>query len=98
MKKLMLYLTEEEYEKIRDGGFRGKISMSQWVRERLFGDLIGLKPVEDTVYVAKTPDNTVIKKTKFTPTVTPEHGQCKVCGMGLNEYGDYCIGKGRHKQ
>jgi len=23
---------------------------------------------------------------------------CKVCGAGLNQYGDYCIGKGHHKQ
>ena len=39
MKKLMLYLPDEEYEKIRDGGFRNKISMSQWVREKLFKKL-----------------------------------------------------------
>ena len=112
MKKLMLYLPEEEYEKIRDGGFREKISMSQWVRDRLFGGPQVLDdPSEFIKEVEKfkknipelskkrTSNEVVIKKEVIkTPILQSKLGNCKTCGAGINQYGDYCIGKGHHKQ
>jgi len=35
------------------------------------------------------------KELKIPPS---KSGVCKVCGAGLNPYGDFCLGKEHHKQ
>ena len=52
-----------------------------------------LTGVKDNVYT-ETP---TVKQSVHKDVPRPRK-ICKVCGAGLNQYGDYCIGKGHHKQ
>jgi len=55
--------------------------------------------VKPNVYTPKTPLKSKIEIPKELIEKIPQlKKQCKVCGMGLTQYGDYCIGKGHHKQ
>lgn len=67
MKKLMLYLTGEEYQKIREGAFQGNISMNQWVKDRLF-----------QIKVPKTITLSKKEETKFVETGVPYEGAIDV--------------------
>lgn len=100
MKKLMLYLLDEEYEFIRQSSFDAGQKMSAYVKDCIQFNgkpLITVNAKLDNYKELEKPisPNNFVKVSKLPKS---PNGQCKVCGAGLNQYGDFCIGKGHHQQ
>ena len=75
MKKLMLYLSGEEYQKIRQEAFDDKKSMNQWVKDILFKGKVKVskKDVDNAYKEVKKREKKVNKK--YVPAGTPcSHG------------------------
>ena len=81
-------LHQEQHDLIKERGEETGCSLSWIIREAL-----------DEYFEDKHPSLSINTSTSTSKPIPPSpRGQCKVCGAGLNEFGDFCLGKGKHKQ
>lgn len=92
---------DDQYNWIKEESYRRGVSFSEFIRKAVDNSLSS-KETKVTKPVSVNPTGSsevslkknVVKK----PILQGKFGNCKICGAGLNEYGDFCIGKVKHKQ